>query len=216
MKRNLRTLLLAVTLGLTGTLLSTPSYAVTKRAANVNVFNYTPKVIEWVSVAHKYSNNYKDHGAWGQLMPNTGTINPMRAYFNTGFGTTGQDWWVVSWKYAGDSRTCFTNPNNFRIVIEELERGALKQVRPLGEKAGAYLVSLIHAGLAKPGALIGGEAAQALGNALLNTESTVGFKKHVLRESDTRSFGVYMDIYDNGKLRINSPSGASWTVYDCR
>lgn len=185
------------------------------RTAKVNVFNYSENTISWVTVVHKYSNNYKDDQTWVNLPPNTQTApNAMPANYNTGFGTTGQDWWAVTWQWKNE--ICITNPNNFRGTIDSLEGIAASKLRDATTALGGTVGTFANPGV---GTAIGTAAGRAAGkevsNALFNSESTVGFKKHFLEAKDEGGFGVYMDIYGNGKLRINSPSDASWTVYKC-
>ncbi|KAI8894777.1 hypothetical protein BC833DRAFT_623663, partial [Globomyces pollinis-pini] len=50
---------------------------------------------------------------------------------------------------------------------------------------------------------------------IFNEESTEGFKRHFL-ESEDEGQTVTLTIKDDGKATIQSPSGESETVYDCK
>jgi hypothetical protein len=107
-----------------------------KRHGNVVVENKTGKVIEFVTVAHKYSDNYKQAKTWGNL-PNGQTVKePLVVEYNTGFGTTGRDWWVVTWKFRGENAIQLTTPNNFRGLVDALERAAINALPGAGTARG--------------------------------------------------------------------------------
>jgi len=166
------------------------SYAKTTRATQVRIQNLTGLEIESVSVVHKYSNVFKDRKNWGKLSHGKMTKNPMKIRYNTGAFTTGQDWWFVSWKYKGNDSIQYTSPNNFRGFVDFVERFALAPFE-----------------ITK--AVIGNNPTSVLGEALFNRESTVGFKKHLLRADDQRNGVVITLTLDS--VKFDSATGHSST-----
>lgn len=90
----------------------------TKRTSVVTVKNNSGHDIDFITVIHKYSNNYKNSGTFVNLADRESSHSSFGAEYNTEFGTTGQDWWCVAWKYKGDSGYYITNPNNLRLGPE--------------------------------------------------------------------------------------------------
>jgi hypothetical protein len=178
-----------------------------KRHANVVVENKTGNVIEVVTVAHKYSDNYKQAKTWGNLPNGQPVKEPLVVEYNTGFGTTGRDWWVVSWKYQGDDAIYLTDPFNLRGPIDALEKATIKALPGAGTAAGGAIGG-------EPGAAIGGPAADQIGKLFLNTESTDGFKQHILRDEDSQEKGggkpTVIEI-GTENVKFRSPSGESTT-----
>lgn len=111
-------------------------------------------------------------------------------------------------------RICFTNPNNFRNIIDSLERGVLGNAKQAGAQVGA-IAAAKYGGPEAVGSEIGGSASEALSNALFNAESTVGFKQHILRSED-QGGGLLINLQGGNRVRLSSRSGASDTVYTCQ
>jgi hypothetical protein len=185
-----------------------PANALTKRIANVSIQNMTSGPIV-AGFSHKYSNVYKDSGE--------GLINPFSvkkvgtAKYHTGFGTTGKDWWIVSFV---DNKGCTytSSPRNGRAFIDGLEKGvkdAGLSIIPIGAKtatAGFFMPEpTSKAVLIGVGALTTGLGAAMYG--LSNEESTRGFKQHILRSEDK----ALMIMVNEKQATFISPSGVSTT-----
>ena len=200
-----------------------PAHAVSHRTAKATVNNLTGQRMVYATILHKYSDNYKNFRTWANLPDGTNTnASPLTVQYHTGFGTTGRDWWMVEWK-AVDGRTCVTNPNNFQGSINQVEGFLHGNAGKAGNKVGAVLGEAAGGYLAGPpggvvGSQVGGPVGEAganeLADALFNSESTVGFKQHILRSEDEGKI-VSISLYNNGEARIESPSGVSNTVYKC-
>jgi hypothetical protein len=215
---------LVVLLGTTALALSPNSAsAKTKRQSNAIVTNATGKTIVYATIIHKYSDVYKNNQTWANL-PNGSntTASPLKVNYNTGFLTTGKDWWRVQFKLA-KGKMCYTDPNNFREVFDAIDKAVLANAGVAGEKLGNVLGEAAGTYLAgPPGAVVGEQvggpagkaAANGIANALFNGEATIGFKQHILRTEDENRT-VNITLFDNGKARISSPSGVSETVYTC-
>ncbi len=99
------------------------SFAVTTRTAKVEVTNNTDKVISYLSVVHKYSNEHQSIFDYGGIPNGSSTTDFIKKAcytedmseisqdreeceirYNTGFGTTGRDWWLVTWSYFNDDK----------------------------------------------------------------------------------------------------------------
>ena len=197
--------------------------AKTKRQANAIITNATGKTIVHATIIHKYSDVYKNNRTWANLPNGTNTIaSPLKVNYNTGFLTTGKDWWRVQFKLA-NGKMCYTDPNNFREVFDAIDKAALANAGVAGQKLGTVLGEAAGTYLAGPqgavvGEQVGGQAGKAaangIANALFNGEATVGFKQHILRTEDENRT-VNITLFSNGKARISSPSGVSNTVYTC-
>ncbi|RMZ68373.1 Transmembrane amino acid transporter family [Pyrenophora seminiperda CCB06] len=186
---------------------------ITKRSAKIQVKNNTPYDISGVGLAHMYSDVYSGTKTW-ETIPAGGTSDALTVHYNTGFLTTGRDWWAISWHNANEAiahdsmSQCYSNPNNFRDFMDFLE-----SVGP-----NAIAVALEAVGIAQPElekvAEVAGIAADTLCKLMLNSAKTDGFKQHILREDE----GVVTTIQINGDKTINflSVSGRSDTVWDVR
>ena len=179
-----------------------------KHTADVQVVNKTGHDIEFVTIAHKYSDDYKNSKTWGNLRTGGVTKEPLQAEYNTGFLTTGRDWWIVTWKYKGDETIYVTNPKNLRSLVDAMEQFAGKVLPLAGEVVGSIVGG-------DDGGTVGSAAAAALGSLLLNSESTVGFKQHILREEDSRERNARPTIIEIGEkeVRFSSSSGDSSTGF---
>jgi len=185
--------------------------AQTKRTASVQVKNSTGRVIEWVSVFHKYSDNYKDEKVWRNVPNGSVPSEMLEVRYNTGFGTTGIDWWLIMWKYQGEDTVYRTDPNNGRALIDGVETVA-KAVLPtagavLGEVGGFLLTKSPVA--AQIGGAMGEETCRALARHL-NSEKTAGFKQHILRPKDSHDKFAEATIIEIAlaQVKITSPSSA--------
>lgn len=157
----------------------------TERHAMARIINQTGRDITTASIVHKYSDNYKNIKTMGSI-PNGATSSEyLEVDYNTGAFTTGRDWWLVTWQYD-DKAVYFTDPNNFRDIIDSLEQNIFRTVPS----------SFSH----------------SLADDLFNNASTEGFKQHILRSEDENQFVDFI-LKPDGNVVIKSPSGESETVY---
>lgn len=177
------------------------------QVASVKVVNNTSRTLLSISLSHKYSDVYKNSHTWENIGNNSGT-STSEVDFNTGFWTTGRDWWVLTW-VDDQGNTYMTDPNNFRSILDFLEKITNRIAEPLAELATAVAVGSpepTSKALAAAAAVSG-----AIAEALLNNESTDGFKQHILREEDTKKPTV-ITIKDD-EVEFSSESGISTTVF---
>ena len=190
-------------------ILAAPDGLLAQRSARVAVANETGRRLVYVTVLHKYSDNYKDQHTWRGVAPGT-TGADLQVRYNTGFGTTGRDWWRVIWAYEGESRMHYTNPDNFRGIIDGMEQAG-QIVVPIAAAALAAGAGVVTG----PGAAVAAAAAATAGTmfaqAAMNDESTDGFKQHILR-SDDANRTTTIHIRANGTVVFKSVSGDSETV----
>eukprot|EP01053_Blabericola_migrator_P001162 Blabericola_migrator_1__1161@NODE_129_length_13297_cov_112_007559_g114_i0_p5_GENE_NODE_129_length_13297_cov_112_007559_g114_i0NODE_129_length_13297_cov_112_007559_g114_i0_p5_ORF_typecomplete_len245_score29_03PUD1_2/PF18457_1/1_4e42_NODE_129_length_13297_cov_112_007559_g114_i087929526 len=164
---------------------------VNKRTANACVFNKTAKPIYDVRLIHKYSSVYKDHKTWPKIEANS-CSDTTEVRYHTGFMTTGVDWWALVWIDA-ENQVCKSNPNNFRWLIDMLETFGPGVAHKLLPNKCETIVDLTA-------------------NAFLNSESTVGFKQHMLTDADADK-PVVVKIWDGARMTIEATAGASETVW---
>ena len=179
--------------------------------AKVGIQNNTGHRILSATLVHKYSDVYKHKHTWKDVKSGFAT-NSTNVRFNTGFGTTGRDWWFVTWI---DDTGCayMSNPKNLRALMDVLEKSGQYI-------SGALIESGIDVLVADPeliGKAIGAAAVVtgAIGLVLLNSEGTAGFKQHILTGDDADH---HVTIYlHTGHIAISSPSGKSKTgVQKCK
>ncbi|GKT51849.1 uncharacterized protein ColSpa_12030 [Colletotrichum spaethianum] len=181
----------------------------TKRTAFASVRNNTGSPIVAVSLVHKYSDDYKHQQQWGILDNGELGEEQLEVEYNTGAFTTGRDWWTVTW-YSPDMRTrYYSDPENFRDIID-----AMESVAPsLLKKAATTLAGL--SSLTGPGLIaariVAKEVAAATSDALFNSESTDGFKQHILRSEDEDALTEIVINNDN-TITFKSNSGNSETA----
>lgn len=225
MKLNSCGMLGKICLGLVITLSTvSTSYAVDKREADVVVKNKTGKTILQVTVAHKYSDEYEHQLDWPGALKDGMTTSGKPVTYNTGFGTTGRDWWYVSWVYTDSSTVYYSDPNNFRGAIDFMEKAG-RVVIPVGSAIGAAVVGAVctagtfggcgpvaATAIATTSAAAGAAIASAAAGELLSTGGTKGFKQHILRDDDAGKT-VTIELQKNNEILISSPSGESRTVY---
>ncbi|KAK5994145.1 hypothetical protein PT974_07585 [Cladobotryum mycophilum] len=138
---------------------------------------------------HKYSDVYKNEQAWDVIAPGEYGKGAMEDV----------------------SRLYYSNPDNFREVVDFLEDIAPDVIAAaVGVLAGVYATSL-------PGSVGAAVAVTSLAKAttskILNTESTVGLKQHILRVKDEETANIIIINNDN-TITFHSTSGDSETVYD--
>lgn len=197
-----------------------PAQSKTRRTAYATVSNLSPKTIKVITLVHKYSDVYKEYQSWANL-PIPSTTSKMPVSYNTGFGTTGVDWWRLFWEYS-DGTVCMTNPKNLQGPLNKVEKFALKNAAKYfdvlaGQIAGAASAPLGPLGQAVAGSAAGkvaGNNAEVLAQALFNEESTAGFKKHMLRKKDEEAV-TSIAILPGDLVTLVSNSGRSTTRYKC-
>jgi len=216
----MKTKITSIIVLLTVFLFSGTAFAKTDRVATVYMMNMTGNPVI-AGFGHKYSNVFLGDG--GATNPKQ-ALQPFqkqklgKARFRTGFGTTGKDWWQVSYL---DKKGCkyTSNPKNARKFIDGLEKTSIVVGGVLIE-AG---VDIALTGLFDPepaskiaigalGAITAGLGATMVG--LSNTESTAGFKQHILRGKDK---SITIMLFPNS-IQFVSSSGTSSTgmkLIDC-
>ena len=78
----------------------------TKHTATVVVRNETGGDVVTIHVGHKYSDNFKNQKDFACVLKNdetTPSSNKLTVEYNTGFGTTGRDWWYDGFLMADGS-----------------------------------------------------------------------------------------------------------------
>ncbi|KAF7536296.1 hypothetical protein G7054_g4649 [Neopestalotiopsis clavispora] len=160
-----------------------------RQTARVVVKNATDSPVKAVGLVHKYSDVYKNTGAWEVIHPGQES-SAIEVEYNTGFGTTGTDWWTLSW-LSDDLKTFrFSSPNNFRGLFDWVERVpdlVQTHVEPFGELAEMVKISL---------------------SPVVNQESTEGFKKHELKSDDAGNTTIVV-INGDQSITLYSVSGES-------
>ncbi|WP_158885940.1 hypothetical protein [Amycolatopsis anabasis] len=168
--------------------------------------------LDSVTVMHKYSNDYKNTLTWNNVSSGTKTSADLRVDYRTGVFTTGKDWWYLI-AVDDEGRTYISYPHNFQWLLDKIEGAVLDWAKKVVNtykqpKTGNYkerrkeAVKDMLAGFAV---------------LLLNSESTAGWKQHILRSEDDRKTttltirGLPGSGEQANALKISSPSGTSET-----
>ncbi|MBS0639510.1 MAG: hypothetical protein U1E70_28175 [Acetobacteraceae bacterium] len=184
----------------------------THRRAPVRVVNNTGKTLLSVTVSHKYSDNYKNEHTWTNVQNGQTTDEALFVDYNTGFLTTGRDWWFVS---AIDDKgvTYITDPPNGRAFLDVMEKCGNTVLGPIAAAAAKMAL-----GSPEPVTkLISGAVAATTGisTLLLNKEGTTGFKQHILRSDDQSGPNlIILKNYTKDGCEFRSHSGSSSTVWE--
>ena len=188
----------------------------THRQAKVMVQNCTGQKILSVSVGHKYSDDYNNKNDWkGPIDDNSTTSDNMLVDYTTGAFTTGRDWWTVSW-VTEDGKSYVTDPDNFRGTVDFIENIGSKVSAPLATLAVSITTALALA----PEPTVTKAAAAAVAavavtslvvGGMCNSESTSGFKQHILREEDQDE--PIKIILNTKEVKFHSKSGDSTTGF---
>jgi len=139
---------------------------------------------------HRYSDDAQVSGTWKDVKINQVTT-PFTVTYRTGFLTTGQDWWIVTW-VDDEGRTWVTSPRNARKFVDFLERA--------WQVLGSF------------GAAAGGDekALDAQEKLMEHWVGTAGFKSFILRAKDenaTVKVTVIEDQKDHYTVKYSAPSG---------
>lgn len=188
----------------------------TKRTAYVKIRNETPDPIDGAAISHKYSDVYKNTLDFSTIKPGQTSADTLTVEYNTGAFTTGRDWWLVTYHRSNPSSTRpgslklrYTDPSNFRSIIDTLEQAAPALIKTAINVAKgsnpAYL----------PAAKAAQVAAKAVNKLLFNEESTAGFKQHILRSEDEGKVTTVV-IHADDTVTFESKSGDSETVTSSR
>jgi hypothetical protein len=168
--------------------------------------------IRGLTVVHKYSNNYKNSQVWPALDAHQDS-NPFTVDYNTGFLTTGRDWWFVSWVSNDLTEFHYSDPQNFQEILNFLEqRVAPAILEVIGSILGG---AVVPSPLSPVGAALGNAVGVAVSQLLLNREGTGGFKQHILRKED-RGQITRITLNPGRTISIRSNSGSSETGWSTK
>lgn len=181
----------------------------TNRTALATVHNSTDQPMFAVSLVHKYSDDYKNRKEWPVISPGETAADALTVEYRTGFGTTGRDWWLITWYNADMTVQYYSAPNNFRGIIDGLESIAPDAVE-VAATAAAAVITAESGGTAQAAAAVLVKAAKETTEKLVNAESTEGFKQHILRSEDA---GKVTTITIGNGVSFNSKSGVSNTGF---
>lgn len=200
--------------------------------AEVQIVNKTGHDWLSVSLAHKYSNKYKNKAEWKNVPMGKSTSTAL-VDFNTGIVETGLDWWLVSW-VTDEGTVYMTDPHNFGEVRDFVEKLAIKEIDQLEDSAKAVLPVAAGAAIGTAiepggGTIAGAITGELAGSAIkpvtdkavnlvdkvadhvLNGEATAGFKEHLLRAKDSKR--PTKIIITKQRVEFHSPSGTSKTRF---
>lgn len=162
----------------------------TVRTANAVLENKTRHNFTNAAVVHRYSDDAQVGGTWKDVKIDQ-TTTPFAVTYRTGFFTTGQDWWIVSW-VDDEGHVWVTSPRNGRKFVDVLER--------IWQVLGSF------------GAAAGGDekALDAQEKLMEHWVGTASFKSFILRAKDqntTVKIAVVEDQKDHFTVKYSAPSG---------
>lgn len=143
----------------------------TKRTAYVRLINNFNLTLTNVTLYHKFSDDYKSVKVWDAIQPGEVTKETLTVNFDTGM-TLGADWWKIVCVSGADGQASvyFSDPQNYRSVVEYLERAATGALAVPGAILGAIL-GLLDGGIS--GILFGARVGVGIAEAVnINLERT--------------------------------------------
>ena len=143
----------------------------------------------------------KESFVFKNIPPNCGRSGEFIVEYNTGFLTTGQDWFFLAFQCNGSAGGphFIIKPNGITDALDCLAK--------LGSQFGSAIAGAIAAIIAGPEAAGPASAAAATAIAfLLNNESVAGFRAHILRDCDANGLTV-IHIQNDGRVWFESRSG---------
>jgi hypothetical protein len=173
------------------------------RVTSVKIVNNSGINFASVGVVHKYSDNYKNSYLWENVANGVTTGADMTVDYNTGFMTTGTDWWYVM-ATAEDGTKYITDPSNATWLLDIVNKGISGVVEPM---ATGIVAGSAFAGQAEVAAPVA--AAKFLLEAVVNEESVEGFKEFMLRKEDETS-PVSITL-TSSEVIFQAPSGTAST-----
>ncbi|EQL02804.1 hypothetical protein G6O67_005354 [Ophiocordyceps sinensis] len=146
----------------------------------------------------------------------------MDVKYHTGFLTTGTDWWKLKWQTEDDSTICWTEPQNGRAFIDFMEKEGVGLIKKVYIATTTVTGGIVGSSLGGPPGTVGGAAlGHGLGhvitqawNLLLGEHPTVGFKAHMLTDTDA-TFVTEVFIGADYTVTFRSISGISVTGVTC-
>lgn len=173
----------------------------TANYAQVVIKNNSSKTFVSIGLSHKYSDVYKNQSTWADLGPGQAGHPPLTVEYNTGFGTTGQDWWYIL-AVDTEGNVWNTDPSNARWLWDKVDWGL--------QKFGSTIAGWLAAGAPESGGvtLVGAGLLQVLTMAT-NDEATTGYKEFLLRSEDAGQT-VTITLTDTN-INFSAPSGTADT-----
>ncbi|KAJ4351801.1 uncharacterized protein N0V89_007145 [Didymosphaeria variabile] len=184
----------------------------TKRTAQVKIRNDTPDPITAAAISHKYSDVYKNQLDFDTIASGKTSADALTVEYNTGAFTTGRDWWLITYhreradaERKNELKMWYSDPSNFRSIIDTLEKAAPAIIKTAINVAKGSNPAYLPA--AKAAQIV----AKQMNKLLFNSESTAGFKQHILRSEDERKVTI-ITIHGDNTISFQSESGNSKTV----
>eukprot|EP00922_Rhytidocystis_sp_ex-Travisia-forbesii_P043373 GHVS01064703.1.p1 GENE.GHVS01064703.1~~GHVS01064703.1.p1 ORF type:complete len:449 (+),score=46.42 GHVS01064703.1:107-1453(+) len=188
--------------------------------SSVRIVNEIGHDISGVTVVHKYSNennqdnNLADKKIWNHIKKGEVCDDSLNVSFNNN-ETNGTDWWKVFWYSKDGSNFYQTDPQNFPGVIDGLETFAETAI-PLSfsisadteqTPAGPAATTTTVNGVTPPLTI----AARKNLQYVLNSQSTSGFKEHILGSEDINET-IDIVLREDGMVTFMSQTGNSTAI----
>ncbi|MBB4098373.1 hypothetical protein [Sphingomonas kyeonggiensis] len=173
----------------------------TENTASAVITNNSSKTFVSIGLSHKYSDVYSSKAGWENLAPGQTTSPALAVEYNTGFGTTGEDWWFL---LAVDSQgnVWNTDPSNARWLWDKVDWGIANFGEVIAEGLDATGPETLGAGD------VAGVLMEVL-TAATNDTSVEGYKEFLLRDEDAGNT-VTITLTDTN-IHFSAPSGTADT-----
>jgi hypothetical protein len=171
-------------------------HSCTHRNARARIINRTGVKIEFLTLAHTYSDNYKNAKIFSNIEPNSISNGYLIVDYHTGFMCYGTDWWWLTW----------TDSNNQVHTID------LKDDRCPND--GENPASQVSSKISTRDAELYIDKNEQHG---ASSQSTCGYKSYMLEsEDDGKYVNIYLHPYSENGIEFETPSGKSTTDYTSR
>ena len=173
----------------------------TQNTASAVIANTSSRTFVSIGLSHKYSDVYSSKASWETLAPGQTSSPALEVQYNTGFGTTGEDWWFL---LAVDSQgnVWNTDPDNARWLWDKVDWGISNFGDAIADMLDASGPETLGAGD------VAGVLLQVL-TAATNDSSTEGYKEFLLRDEDAG--GTVTITLTDDNIHFAAPSGTADT-----
>ncbi|PHH83259.1 hypothetical protein CDD82_2679 [Ophiocordyceps australis] len=185
--------------------------AVQQNNGCIRIRNEGHQPIVDVNVIHKYESEHSDKHTWGKVYPGVITKGEAGVTYNTGLGTTGSDWWFITWT-STDEKVYITSPSNAAILKDQY-RGALVHFEDMSHILEIAINNILRIQDLPTfeDAVADIETGSLIAIAMFNDQSTVGFKQHMLTDEDIEQCTTVV-IKEDNSIVLQSLSGSSSTI----
>ena len=170
-------------------------HSCTHRHAKVRIINYTGVKIEFLTLAHIYSDVYKNAKIFSNIDSNRITNSSLIVEYHTGFLCYGTDWWWLTWTNSNNQVFTINSKSSYSCLSND-EKSASKMSSKISNRGTKLYI------IDKPD------------KSTADNQSTCGYMSYMLQNGDDGGYvNIYLYPYAENGIVIESPSGKATVDY---